>query len=105
MRRGEGAVLLSCTEGLLQSCWGGKPLPGAPGGLSDGCSVGMVTEIVKMSCFLRALGEVSSFKGEGRKKKKRNEIDCMQLLLGVLRWLGEENPATRLRGHSGALRE
>jgi len=50
-------VLLSCTEGLLQSCWGGKPLPGAPGGLSDGCSVGMVTAIVKMSCFLRALRE------------------------------------------------
>lgn len=74
MRRGEGAVLLSCTEGLLQSCWGGKPLPGAPGGLSDGCSVGMVTEIVKMSCFLRALGEVSSFKGEGRKGRKKKEM-------------------------------
>lgn len=74
MRRGEGAVLLSCTEGLLQSCWAGKPLPGAPGGLSDGCSVGMVTEIVKMSCFLRALGEVSSFKGEGRKGRKKKEM-------------------------------
>lgn len=37
MRRGEGAALLSCTEGLLQSCWEGKPLPVALGGLRDGC--------------------------------------------------------------------